>query len=69
MSVISMGFFRIMDYGGGWHMFSDGTGVFHSGYVSGWDSSFLQDVLDNYDNDGDGALPNHFCEDFLTLRA
>jgi hypothetical protein len=34
-------FFRIFDYNGGWHMFSDGSDVFHSDYVSGWDISFL----------------------------
>jgi len=61
-------FFRIMPYDGGWHTFSDGSGVFHADYVSGWDENFLQNVLDNCENDGDGAMPNFFCEDMLTFR-
>lgn len=61
-------FFRIMPYDGGWHTFSDGSGVFHADYVSGWDQEFLQDVLDNCDNEGFGAMPNHFCEQMLTFR-
>jgi hypothetical protein len=61
-------FFRIMPYDGGWHTFSDGSGVFHADYVSGWDETFLQNVLDNCENDGDGAMPNFFCEDMLTFR-
>ena len=27
-------FFRIFDYDGGWHTFSDGSGTFHADYVS-----------------------------------
>jgi len=61
-------FFRIMPYDGGWHTFSDGSGVFHADYVSGWDEVFLQNVLDGCENEGEGAMPNHFCEDFLTFR-
>jgi hypothetical protein len=61
-------FFRIMDYDGGWHTFSDMTGVFHADYVSGWDSTFLQQVLDNCSNEGEAAMPNFFCEKHLTYR-
>ena len=61
-------FFRIMPYDGGWHTFADDSGVFHADYVSGWDQNFLQNVLDTCDNDGDGAMPNFFCEDMLTFR-
>jgi hypothetical protein len=61
-------FFRIMDYDGGWHTFSDMTGVFHADYVSGWDSTFLQQVLDNCSNEGEAAMPNFFCENYLTYR-
>jgi hypothetical protein len=61
-------FFRIFRYDGGWHTFSDGSGVYHADYVSGWEEDFLQDVLDNCDNEGTAAMPNFFCEDFLTFR-
>jgi len=61
-------FFRIMPYDGGWHTFSDGTGVFHADYVSGWDEEFLQDVLDNCENESFAANPNAFCEDMLTFK-
>jgi len=61
-------FFRILDYDGGWHTFADGSDVFHSDYVSGWDESFLQNVLDNCENEGVAAQPNFFCEEFLTYR-
>merc|ERR1711959_39508 len=61
-------FFRIAPYDGGWHEFADGSGVYHADYVSGWDVSFLQNVLDNCQNDGEGAMPNNFCEQFLTYR-
>eukprot|EP00533_Pseudo-nitzschia_delicatissima_P001166 CAMPEP_0116088654 /NCGR_PEP_ID=MMETSP0327-20121206/5984_1 /TAXON_ID=44447 /ORGANISM="Pseudo-nitzschia delicatissima, Strain B596" /LENGTH=537 /DNA_ID=CAMNT_0003579747 /DNA_START=73 /DNA_END=1686 /DNA_ORIENTATION=- len=61
-------FFRIMPYDGGWHTFADGSNVFHADYVSGWDETFLQNLLNNCSNDGDGAMPNHFCEDILTYR-
>lgn len=61
-------FFRIMPYNGGWHTFSDSSSVYHSDYVSGWDEEFLQSVLDGCDNEGAGANPNFFCEDFLTFR-
>ena len=61
-------FFRIFDYDGGWHTFSDGSSVFHADYVSGWDVGFLQRVLDRCDNEGFGPMPNFFCEDMLTFR-
>merc|ERR1711907_218231 len=61
-------FFRIAPYNGGWHEFADGSGVYHADYVSGWDVNFLQNVLDNCQNDGEGAMPNNFCEQFLTYR-
>merc|ERR1712224_532464 len=37
-------------------------------YVSGWNEDFLQDLLDNCDNEGFGAMPNFFCENHLTYR-
>jgi len=61
-------FFRIVPYDGGWHTFSDGSSIYHADYVSGWESTFLQSVLDDCDNEGAGAMPNFFCEDFLTFR-
>jgi len=61
-------FFRIAPYDGGHHQFSDGTGNYHADYFSGWDENFLQDVLDNCENDSEAAMPDAFCEDFLTFR-
>merc|ERR1712224_986621 len=57
-----------MPYSGGWHMFADGSSVFHADYVSGWDEDFLQTLLDTCQNDGDGAMPNFFCDDHITFR-
>ena len=42
---------RIEPYLGGIHLFSDGTGDFHADYFSGWDSDFLQSVLDECENE------------------
>merc|ERR1711937_311401 len=42
--------------------------TFHADYVSGWNSTFLQQVLNNCSNDGEGAMPNFFCENHLTYR-
>merc|ERR1712159_934597 len=61
-------FFRIMPYPGGHHTFADGSGIFHSDYVSGWNEDFLRDLLDNCNNEGTGAMPNFFCENHLTFR-
>lgn len=61
-------FFRIMPYDGGWHTFSDGSGVFHADYMSGWDEDFLQNVIDNCYTDSFAAMPDSFCEDFLTFK-
>ncbi len=59
---------RISNYDGGRHEFSDGTGHFHADYFSGWNSNFLQKVLDECSNDSDAASPDAFCEDFFTFR-
>jgi len=61
-------FFRIAPYDGGWHTFSDGSSIYHADYMSGWDESFLQNVLDNCKTDSFAANPNSFCEEFLTFR-
>lgn len=61
-------FFRIMPYDGGWHTFSDLSDVYHSDYISGWDETFLQKVLDECETDSFAANPNSFCEDFVTFR-
>jgi len=61
-------FFRMQPYDGGHHTFSDGSSVFHTDYVSGWDENFLQDVLDNCETDSFAANPNSFCEDHVTFR-
>lgn len=44
-------FFRINNYSGGWHTFSNGSGIFHADYISGWDAVFLQGVLDDCETD------------------
>jgi len=36
--------------------------------MSGWNETFLQNVLDKCDNDSLAAMPNAFCDDFLTFR-
>ncbi|QDZ21445.1 DUF1996 domain-containing protein [Chloropicon primus] len=59
---------RIHNYGGGAHTFSDGTDTFHADYMSGWNSSELQQVLDGCENDSEAASPDFFCSDFLTFR-
>merc|ERR1712019_219171 len=48
--------------------FSDDTGIYHADYISGWDDTFLQSVLNNCQTDSFAANPNSFCEDFLTFR-
>lgn len=40
-------FFRIFNYQGGYYTFSDDTNIFHADYISGWDETVLQNVLDN----------------------
>jgi len=61
-------FFRIMPYSGGKHIFSDGTDYYHADYFSGWDVNELQYVLDECENYSDAAMPDAWCEDFLTFR-
>merc|ERR1711884_392593 len=61
-------FTRIQPYSGGIHVFSDGTGLFHSDYFSGWEQEFLQKVLDECENDSFEAMPTDWCEDHMTFR-
>jgi len=61
-------FTRIEEYQGGEHVFSDETGDFHVDFFSGWDEKKLQGVLDSCENHSFEALPDAFCEDFLTFR-
>jgi len=61
-------YFRIQNYQGGHHEFSDGTGVYHADYMSGWNQTFLQNLLDNCQNPSEAANPDAFCEDILTYR-
>ena len=42
--------------------------MFHSDYLSGWDETELQRVLDNCDNYSEAANPDAFCSDWLTFR-
>jgi len=61
---------RILHYPGGHHQFSDGTGVLHADYMSGWSEEFLQRVLDECNNYSDAANPDAWCEGpgLLTFR-
>jgi len=59
---------RVLGYEGGAHVFADGTDVFHSDYFSGWEESELQRVLDNCQNESEGANPDAFCSDWITFR-
>jgi len=55
-------FTRILNYPGGKHLFSDGTGIFHTDYFSGWVESELQYVLDNCSTDSTFPAPDSFCD-------
>lgn len=63
-------YFRILNYPGGHHQFSDGTGTLHADYMSGWNATFLQQVLDNCINYSEAAMPDAWCEGpgLLTFR-
>ena len=61
-------FTRIKPYNGGIHVFSDGTGLFHADYFSGWEASFLQKVLDECDNNSFEAMPTSWCENHITFK-
>lgn len=61
-------YFRIRDYEGGAHEFSDGTGRYHSDYWSGWNQTELQSLLDDCSNPSETAAPDAFCENILTYR-
>ncbi len=61
-------FTRIAPYKGGEYVFSDGTGHFHADYMSGWKETELQRVLDTCENDSWDAMPNDWCENFVTFR-
>ena len=63
-------YFRILNYQGREHKysFSDGTSIYHSDYMSGWDEDELQTVLDECSNESDGANPDAWCESHVTFR-
>ena len=46
----------MLNYEGGAHVFSDGSDVFHSDFMSGWRRQDLQRVLDECDNDSEAAV-------------
>ena len=62
-------YFRIKDYPGGEHVFSDGSTTYHSDYFSGWDQTELQTILDGCSNPSDASSPDQFCETHLTFRS
>lgn len=49
-------YFRIFNYRGGHYTFSDGTSTFHADYMSGWEESVLQNVLDNCQENFDQSV-------------
>lgn len=55
-------YFRIADYKGGHHVFSDGSMQVHADYLSGWDEKELQKVLDACENDSHAASADKWCE-------
>lgn len=61
-------YFRVFDYEGGHHVFSDGSSEVHADYFSGWDAKVLQRVLDECSNDSFAAMPDAFCEQQLRFR-
>ena len=61
-------YFRIKEYKGGEHVFSDGSSTYHADYFSGWDAPTLQNILDGCSNPSDAASPDQFCETLLTFR-
>lgn len=61
-------YIRIQDYDGGYHVFSDGSDMLHADYMSGWNSTELQKVLDTCFNSGEAAMPDKWCENQLTFR-
>jgi len=58
-------FLVINNYEGGAHVFSDGTDMFHSDFMSGWDVPALQYVLDNCDNGSNIPDGGNFCTPWL----
>eukprot|EP00540_Astrosyne_radiata_P004172 CAMPEP_0116859856 /NCGR_PEP_ID=MMETSP0418-20121206/22073_1 /TAXON_ID=1158023 /ORGANISM="Astrosyne radiata, Strain 13vi08-1A" /LENGTH=502 /DNA_ID=CAMNT_0004494161 /DNA_START=213 /DNA_END=1718 /DNA_ORIENTATION=- len=61
-------FVRVSPYTGGPHIFSDGTTRMHADYFSGWNATFLQEVLDNCSNDSLESAPEGFCENHVTFK-
>jgi len=61
-------YFRVNDYPGGHHVFSDGTATVHADYFSGWDEGQLQAALDACENDSTAAMPNAWCEEHFRFR-
>mmetsp|Transcript_39147 Transcript_39147/g.62717 ORF Transcript_39147/g.62717 Transcript_39147/m.62717 type:complete len:563 (+) Transcript_39147:37-1725(+) len=60
-------FTRIYNYKGGYHIFSDGTQFMHADYISGWNETFLQAVLNSCSNPSMDADPDAFCGPPLTF--
>lgn len=61
-------YFRIKDYSGEQHVFSNGMDMIHADYFSGWDEKELQNVLDSCSNSGEAAMPDKWCENHLTFK-
>lgn len=61
-------FFRINNYKGGHYTFSDGSSVFHADYISGWEETFLQSVLDNCQESTFDTPSQDSCRSHLNYR-
>jgi len=61
-------YFRIKDYEGGHHVFSNGGDMPHADYMSGFSSPVLQNVLDNCNNPSEAASPDAFCDAYFTFQ-
>eukprot|EP00931_Biecheleriopsis_adriatica_P105709 TRINITY_DN8024_c0_g1_i1.p1 TRINITY_DN8024_c0_g1~~TRINITY_DN8024_c0_g1_i1.p1 ORF type:complete len:482 (+),score=75.40 TRINITY_DN8024_c0_g1_i1:71-1447(+) len=61
-------YFRIKNYEGGAHGFSNGGDMPHADYMSGFSSTVLQNALDNCNNPSEAASPDAFCDTFFTFQ-
>ena len=61
-------YFRVNNYEGGQHFFSDGSAEAHADYFSGWEEAALQKVLDECENESEAASSDAWCESHFKFR-
>jgi len=61
-------YFRIKNYKGGHHVFSNGGDMPHADYMTGFSSTELQTALDGCTNPSEAASPDAFCETHFTFQ-